>query len=62
MVGLWQNVWPKRLNNMKKFVKQIKVTQEKAREMERKGWILEYVEMNTDGTDTYNVFEKEGTV
>lgn len=42
---------------MKKFIKQIKVTQEKAREMEQKGWILEYVSMNVDGTDTYNVFE-----
>lgn len=44
-------------DDMKKFIKQIRVTQDKAREMEKKGWILEYFEMNTDGTDTYNVFE-----
>lgn len=47
---------------MKKFIKQIKVTQEKAREMESNGYILEHVSMNVDGTDTYNVFEKEGIV
>lgn len=45
---------------MKKFIKQIKATQEKARDMEAKGYILEYVSMNIDGTNTYNVFEKVG--
>lgn len=45
---------------MKKFIKQIKVTQYKAREMESKGYILEHVSMNIDGTNTYNVFEKVG--
>ncbi len=45
---------------MKRFIMQIKVTKEKAKELERKGYILEYVNMNTDGTDTYNVFENMG--
>lgn len=47
---------------MKKFIKQIKATQEKAREMESKGYILEYVSMNMDNTNTYNVYISEGTV
>lgn len=42
---------------MKKFIKQITVTAEKARELERKGYILEFVYMHVDGTDTYNVYE-----
>lgn len=37
----------------------MKLTQEKAREMEHKGYVLTHISMNTDGTDTYNVYLKE---
>lgn len=42
---------------MKKFIKQIKATQDQARELE-KNYTLEYVSLNTDGTATYNIYEK----
>lgn len=43
---------------MKMFIKQITATIEKAREMERKGNVLEFISMHLDGTATYNVFQK----
>ncbi len=45
---------------MKKLIKQITVDTEKARELERKGYILEHIMMHVDGNDTYNLYEKVG--
>ena len=44
---------------MKTFIKQITIDKEKAREIERKGYILEHVMMHVNDTDTYNVYSME---
>lgn len=45
---------------MKRFIKEVKVTPERARELE-KNYTLEYVSINADGTATYNMYEKDKT-
>ena len=44
--------------NQMSYIKQVTVSITEARELEKQGFILKFVMMHLDGTDTYEVFVK----